>query len=83
MPATARLTIELDPAVNSRLEALAGRDGKDPAELAASAVADFVALDAMHVAEIEAAVHEADAGDFATDAEAAALFARWSVAPPR
>jgi predicted transcriptional regulator len=86
MPAATRLTIELDPIVNARLEALAGRDGKDLAELAAAAaaaVSEFVALDAAHVAGIEAAMREADGGDFASDTEVAAVFARWSAAPPR
>ena len=83
MPDQSRLTIALDPAVSARLDQLADREGKPAAELAAVAVADFVALDAEHVAEIEAALREADAGDFATDAEVAAVFARWSADGPR
>ena len=83
MPARSRLTITLDPAVSTRLDRLALRSGKDPAVLAAVAVADHVALDAEHMAEIEAALREADAGDFATDAEDAAVFDRWSADGPR
>jgi RHH-type transcriptional regulator, rel operon repressor / antitoxin RelB len=83
MPAQSHLTIALDPAVSTRLDQLAQREGKDAAELAAAAVADYVALDADHVAEIEAALREADAGDFATDAEVEAVFARWSADRPR
>jgi RHH-type rel operon transcriptional repressor/antitoxin RelB len=83
MPDQSRLTIALDPAVSARLDRLAQREGKHAAELAAAAVADYVALDAEHVAEIEAALREADAGDFATDAEVAAVFARWSAARTR
>ena len=83
MPNQSRLTIALDPAVSVRLDRLADREGKAAAELAAIAVADYVALDAEHVAEIEAALREADAGDFATEAEVAAVFARWSAAPTR
>lgn len=78
MPATPRLAIALDPAVRAQLDLLARREGRDAAELAADAVADYVALDAHHVAEIEAALREAEAGDFATDTEVAAVFARWS-----
>lgn len=78
MPATSRLTIALDPAVSAQLDQLAQREGRDAAELAADAVADYVALDAQHIAEIEAALREAEAGDFATDTEVAAVFARWS-----
>ena len=83
MPARSHLTIALDPAVSARLDRLAQREGKDAAEFAAAAVADYVALDAEHVAEIEAALREADAGDFATDAEVASVFARWSADRPR
>lgn len=75
---TSRLTIALDPAVSAQLDQLAQREGRDAAELAADAVADYVALDAQHIAEIEAALREAEAGDFATDTEVAAVFARWS-----
>ena len=77
-----RLTIALDSAVSARLDRLARREGRDAAELAAAAVADYVALDAEHVAEIEAALREADAGDFATDAAVAAVLARWSADRP-
>ncbi len=83
MPDQSRLTIALDPGVSARLDRLADREGKPAAELAAAAVAEYVALDAEHVAEIEAGLREADAGDFATDAEVAAVFARWSVDRPR
>ena len=83
MPAQSRLTIALDPAVSAQLDRLAQREGKNAAELAADAVAGYVTLDAEHVAEIEAALREANAGDFATDAEVAAIFARWSDDRPR
>ena len=56
-----RLTIALDPAVSARLDRLAQREGKHAAE--AAAVADYVALDMEHAAEIEAALREADAGE--------------------
>ena len=83
MPTQSQLTIALEPAVSARLDVLARREGRGAAELAAAAVAEYVALDAEHVAEIEAALREADAGDFATDAEVAAVFARWSADGPR
>lgn len=76
MPDQPGLTITLDAAVSAQLDRLARREGKLAAEIAAAAVADYVALDTEHVAEIEVALREADAGDFATDAEVAALFAR-------
>lgn len=82
MPAPSRLTIEFDSAVSARPEALADREGKDPAELAPVAVAEFVALYSAQIPEIEAALREADTGDFAIGAEVAAVFARWG-APQR
>ena len=81
MPVRSQLTIKLEPAVSAKLDLLARREGRDSAELAAAVVADFVDLDAEHVASIEAALREAEAGDFATDAEVAAVFDRWSVKP--
>lgn len=83
MPDQPGLTITLDAAVSAQLDRLARREGKLAAEIDAAAVADYVALDAEHVAEIEAALREADAGDFATDAEVAALFTRWNAMPTR
>lgn len=83
MPDQPGLTITLDAAVSAQLDRLAKREGRLAAEIAAAAVADYVALDAEHVAEIEAAVREADAGDFAADAEVAAVLARWSATPTR
>ncbi len=79
MPDQPGLTITLDAAVSAQLDRLAQRDGRLAAEIVAAAVVDYVTLDA----EIEAALREADAGDFATDAEVAALFARWSATPTR
>lgn len=83
MTAQCRLTIALHPAVSVGLDHIAQRSGKDAAELAAAAVADYVALDAEHLAEIEAALREADNGDFATDAEVEGVLARWSADQPR
>lgn len=79
MPDQPGLTITLDAAVSAQLDRLAKREGKLAAEIAAAAVVNYVTLDA----EIEAALREADAGDVATDAEVAAVFARWSAAPTR
>ena len=77
MVTRSQLTIALEPAVSAQLDVLAQREGRNAAELAAAAVAEYVALDTEHVVEIEAALREADAGDFAADAEVAAVFARW------
>ena len=49
MPDQPGLTITLDAAVSAQLEWLARREGKLAAEIAAAAVADYVALDAEHV----------------------------------
>ena len=46
MPDQSRLTIALDPGNSARLNRSAAREGKPAAELAAAAVAEYVALDA-------------------------------------
>ncbi len=45
---------------------------------AAEAIAEYVDLNAWQVAEIEKAIEEADAGDFADEKEVAETFSKWS-----
>ena len=60
-----------------RLEALARRTRRSKAVLAAEAISAYVELDAWQVAEIEAALEEADDGDFASDQEVEITFRKW------
>jgi predicted transcriptional regulator len=73
----AMLKIRLEPEIEARLAAAAVELQRDADELAAEAIAAWLDLRSWQVAEIEAALAEADAGDFASEAEVDATFRRW------
>lgn len=60
-----------------RLEALARSTRRSKSFLAAEAIAAYVEANAWQTGEIEKALKEADAGDFASDAEVEAIFRKW------
>lgn len=70
------LTIRVTPALRERLDRLAKATDRSRAWLANAALEAWLDANEWQVAEIEAAVTEADAGDFATEDEVAATFAR-------
>ncbi len=78
MAETTTITVRLAGEVKDKLDKLARSTRRSRSFLAAEAIEDFVALNAWQVAEIEAAVAEADAGDFADESEVAATFSKWS-----
>ncbi len=78
MVETTTITVRLASEVKDKLDKLAHSTRRSRSFLAAEAIEDFVALNAWQVAEIEAAVAEADAGDFADESEVAATFSKWS-----
>lgn len=75
---TARVTLDLPVAVKERLEELARATAKSEAKLAAEAISSFLDLQERHVSEIERGIREADAGEFASDDEVVAVFAKWT-----
>lgn len=75
--ATTRMTVELPLQLKSRLEELAKAAEFSSAELAVDAISSYVELQEWQIRQIEAGVREADAGEFASDEEVAAVFARW------
>lgn len=68
-----RVTDEMD----QQLKALAAATGRTPSWLAGQAMQDYLKREMWQVAEIEQAIIEADAGDFASDAEVAASAKKW------
>ena len=78
MVETTTITVRLASEVKDKLDKLARSTRRSRSFLAAKAIEDFVALNAWQVAEIDAAVAEADAGDFADESEVAATFSKWS-----
>ena len=77
MGKAAMLTIRLEPEVEARLVAAARERRLRPDQLAGEAIAAWLDLQDWQVAEIQAALAEADAGDFAEEMEVAAVFRRW------
>jgi predicted transcriptional regulator len=47
--------------------------------LANQAIQDYLAREAWQIAEVEAALREADAGDFVPEKEMMAKFNRWGI----
>jgi len=71
------MTIRLDDEVKDRLERLAESTHRSKSFLAAEAIREYVASNEWQVAEVQAALSEAEAGDFATDEELAAVAQKW------
>lgn len=73
------MTIRLEEEVKDRLDRLADSTNRSKSYLAAEAIRAFVEINEWQVAEIRAALKEADAGDFASDKDVAALAKKWKV----
>lgn len=71
------MSMRLPTELAEQLGALAEATGRTKSFLAVQAIQDFVEREAWQVAEIKKGLAEADAGDFATDEETAALDAKW------
>ena len=73
------MTIRLEDEVKDRLDVLAEATHRSKSYLAAEAVRVYVESNEWQVSEIKAALKEADAGDFASDKDVAALARKWKV----
>jgi RHH-type transcriptional regulator, rel operon repressor / antitoxin RelB len=73
------MTIRPDDDVKDRLARLADSTQRCKSYLAAEAFRDHGEANEWQLAEIEAALREADAGLFATDAEVIAFARKWGV----
>jgi RHH-type transcriptional regulator, rel operon repressor / antitoxin RelB len=71
------MTIQLEDEVEARLDLLADSAQRSKSLLAAEAIREYVENNEWQIAQIRAAVREADAGDFASDREVAAVAAQW------
>ena len=71
------MTIRLEDEMKDRLEQLAESTHRSKSYLAAEAIREYVANNEWQIAEIGAALREADAGDFASDKELAAVARKW------
>ena len=73
------MTVRLEDDVKDRLDVLAAATHRSKSFLAAEAIRVFVETNEWQVAEIRTALKEADAGDFASDKDVAALAKKWKV----
>jgi predicted transcriptional regulator len=71
------MSMRLPASLSEQLGQLAEATGRTKSYLAVQAIQDFVDREAWQIAETKQALIEADAGDFATDEEMAALDAKW------
>jgi predicted transcriptional regulator len=71
------ITIRLDSELKDRLESLAVATQRSKSFLASEAIRDFVELNEWQVSEIQAAIKEADDGDFASESEVNSTFSKW------
>ena len=71
------MTLRLEDDIKNRLETLASATQRSKSYLAAEAVRDYVELNEWQIQETLQALAEADAGDFASAEDVAALAANW------
>lgn len=73
------MSIRLPDEMAATLASLAKSTGRSKSFLAVDALRDYLAREAWQIAEIQQALEEADAGDFATEEEVTATLNKWSV----
>ena len=73
------MTIRIEDDVKERLDRLAESTQRSKSFLAAEALREFVENNEWQIAEIRAALKEANAGDFASEKEVEALAQKWKV----
>ncbi len=71
------LTIRVPEEVQHDLETLAEMTGRSRSWLAMQAINEYLERERWQVSQIHEGIAEADAGDFATKEEVAALFHQW------
>lgn len=74
---TAAFTIRLDDEMLAKLDALAAETDRSRSWIAARAIQDYVELNAWQIRRIKDGIADADRGDFASDDEVEAVFARY------
>ena len=73
------MTIRLEPELNRRLDQLAEATNRSKSFLAAEALRDFVELNEWQISEIQNALTEADAGNFASEEAVRETLNKWGV----
>ena len=73
------MSFRLPDEVDQQLGQLAQSTGRTKSWLANQAIQDYLAREAWQIAQIEAALSEADAGDFMPETDMASKFNRWGI----
>lgn len=71
------MTLNLEPSLVQSLNSLAKRLEDNPNHLVSEAIRHFIDLNNWQLNEIEAAIVEADAEDFADDKTVESVFNKW------
>ena len=75
------MTIRLDEETKDQLDRLAEATKRSKSFLAAEAIREYIEINEWQIQEIKSALVEADAGDFATEAEVKKLAEKWNGRP--
>ncbi len=73
------MTVRLEDDVKDRLDQLAQATHRSKSFLASEAIREFVETNEWQIGEIQAALRETDAGDFASEQALEALAKKWQV----
>ncbi len=71
------ITARLDPDTREKLELLAKSTDRSRSWLVADAIRRYVTEESWQIAAIEEGIRAADAGEFASEQEVKATFAKW------
>ena len=77
MSQSTTISIRLEAGIKTRLDQLADATNRSKSFLAAEAIRAFVELNEWQVREIQAALREADAGDFAKPSDVKKVLGKW------
>ncbi|MBI3523686.1 MAG: ribbon-helix-helix protein, CopG family [Betaproteobacteria bacterium] len=75
---TATLTLRVPAEIKDQLDRLADATHRTKSYLAGEAIRQYLDLEAWQVGEIQQAIKEADAGDFASTEEVAAIVKKYA-----
>ena len=72
------MSLRLPEDIENTLSQLAKATGRSKSFLALDALREYLAREAWQIGELQKAIAEADAGDFATDDEVRSVMDKWS-----
>ena len=73
------MTIRLEPDLKDRLDKLSTATNRSKSFLAVEAIREFIELNEWQIQEINSAIKEADAQDYASEQDVKAVFSKWGV----